>query len=468
MKLAGKPALAGARRRSRRRRRPSSRSARARRGAASRRPIPNPTGAVGVDALVQGQADRQPARLPAESVHAARHGPPVRAQRHAARARRRDAAEVRLRPRHSRALPAARRTSTPGASRAQFGDEGHRQGWCLYHLGCKGPDTHAGCSTRHFNEVVDAWPIGIGAPCIGCTEKKLAFRVPMFQVIPIHDATPPGRLCADRVAAGRAGASPPRASSACRRGRAARGGLRRLAQVLDRAGRRERARYEPRGDASARSSSAPARAEETSHEHAISRRQRASGSSALGGRRGGGRRAGDAAARRGAPGASRGRRPTPWRCSTTTRSAPAARPACRRATRPTACRPTRRSPDGLWQLPRRPQREDQEHHQALPGADERPSSAFVKRQCMHCLDPACVAGCPFDGPREEPLAASSPGTPSRCIGCRYCEVACPFDVPKFEWDRLNPQDREVRVLLRPAAEQRRRAGLHRGLSRRAR
>jgi hydrogenase small subunit len=38
---------------------------------------------------------------------------------------------------------------------------------------------------------VDAWPIGIGAPCIGCTEKKVAFRVPMFQVIPIHDATPP-------------------------------------------------------------------------------------------------------------------------------------------------------------------------------------------------------------------------------------------------------------------------------------
>jgi hydrogenase small subunit len=72
-----------------------------------------------------------------------------------------------------------------------FGDEGHRQGWCLYHLGCKGPDTHAGCSTRHFNEVVDAWPIGIGAPCIGCTEKKLAFRVPLFQVIPIHDAKPP-------------------------------------------------------------------------------------------------------------------------------------------------------------------------------------------------------------------------------------------------------------------------------------
>jgi hydrogenase small subunit len=73
----------------------------------------------------------------------------------------------------------------------QYGDEGHREGWCLYHLGCKGPDTHAGCSTRHFNEIPDAWPIGIGAPCMGCTEKHIAFKIPVSQVIPIHIATPP-------------------------------------------------------------------------------------------------------------------------------------------------------------------------------------------------------------------------------------------------------------------------------------
>ena len=74
----------------------------------------------------------------------------------------------------------------------QFGDQGHREGWCLYEMGCKGPDTHAGCSTRHFNEMPDVWPIGIGAPCIGCTEKSIAFRVPMFKVVQIHTrATPP-------------------------------------------------------------------------------------------------------------------------------------------------------------------------------------------------------------------------------------------------------------------------------------
>ena len=72
-----------------------------------------------------------------------------------------------------------------------FGDAGHRAGHCLYKLGCKGPDTHAACSTRHFNEVVNAWPIGIGAPCVGCTEQHVAFRQPMFALSQIHRARPP-------------------------------------------------------------------------------------------------------------------------------------------------------------------------------------------------------------------------------------------------------------------------------------
>ena len=72
-----------------------------------------------------------------------------------------------------------------------FGDEGHRSGWCLYRLGCKGPVTHASCSTRHFNEVVDAWPIGVGAPCFGCTEQFVGYTIPAFQTVPITTATPP-------------------------------------------------------------------------------------------------------------------------------------------------------------------------------------------------------------------------------------------------------------------------------------
>jgi len=73
----------------------------------------------------------------------------------------------------------------------QFGDEGHRQGWCLYKMGCKGPATHANCSVLHFGEVVDAWPIGLGHPCFGCTEQKLAFRVPLHATVDIERPTPP-------------------------------------------------------------------------------------------------------------------------------------------------------------------------------------------------------------------------------------------------------------------------------------
>lgn len=73
----------------------------------------------------------------------------------------------------------------------RFGDEGHRHGYCLYKTGCKGPRTHAPCSLQHFGEVVGAWPVGIGHPCFGCTEQKLAFRAPLHSTVDIERPTPP-------------------------------------------------------------------------------------------------------------------------------------------------------------------------------------------------------------------------------------------------------------------------------------
>ncbi len=72
-----------------------------------------------------------------------------------------------------------------------YGDEGHRDGYCLYKLGCKGPATHANCSLLHFGEVKGAWPIGIGHPCIGCTEKGIVFNMPIHQTVEIVRPTPP-------------------------------------------------------------------------------------------------------------------------------------------------------------------------------------------------------------------------------------------------------------------------------------
>jgi hydrogenase small subunit len=72
-----------------------------------------------------------------------------------------------------------------------FGDEGHRNGWCLYKLGCKGPQTHANCSLLSFCEVPGAWPIGIGHPCVGCTEQGIVFAEHIYKNLPIQAPTAP-------------------------------------------------------------------------------------------------------------------------------------------------------------------------------------------------------------------------------------------------------------------------------------
>jgi hydrogenase small subunit len=73
-----------------------------------------------------------------------------------------------------------------------FGDEGHRKGYCLYKLGCKGPETYANCPTLGFGDAGEGnWPVGCGHPCIGCTEKGVAFTKPIHQVASMKNVAPP-------------------------------------------------------------------------------------------------------------------------------------------------------------------------------------------------------------------------------------------------------------------------------------
>ena len=66
----------------------------------------------------------------------------------------------------------------------KYGDEGHRQGWCLFQLGCKGPETHANCPVQLYGDVgSNAWPVGTGHPCFGCTEKGVGFEKPLHQTV---------------------------------------------------------------------------------------------------------------------------------------------------------------------------------------------------------------------------------------------------------------------------------------------
>ncbi len=74
----------------------------------------------------------------------------------------------------------------------QFGDEGHRKGYCLYKLGCKGPETYANCPTLGFNDVGEsAWPVACGHPCIGCSEKGVGFTKPIHTVAKMLNVAPP-------------------------------------------------------------------------------------------------------------------------------------------------------------------------------------------------------------------------------------------------------------------------------------
>ena len=74
----------------------------------------------------------------------------------------------------------------------EFGDEGHRKGYCLYKLGCKGPETFNNCPTLLFNDVGSgAWPVGTGHPCFGCSEKGVGFTAPLHSPARPLYITPP-------------------------------------------------------------------------------------------------------------------------------------------------------------------------------------------------------------------------------------------------------------------------------------
>ena len=64
-------------------------------------------------------------------------------------------------------------------------------------------------------------------------------------------------------------------------------------------------------------------------------------------------------------------------------------------------------------------------------------STFVKKQCMHCADPACQSACIVGALKKQKNGAVKYDS-GMCMGCRYCMVACPFNVPQFEWHKAIP------------------------------
>lgn len=65
-------------------------------------------------------------------------------------------------------------------------------------------------------------------------------------------------------------------------------------------------------------------------------------------------------------------------------------------------------------------------------------SSFMKMQCMHCVDPGCVSACMLGAfKKREHGIVTWDG--SKCVGCRYCQIGCPYGVPQFEWDAALPK-----------------------------
>jgi len=65
-------------------------------------------------------------------------------------------------------------------------------------------------------------------------------------------------------------------------------------------------------------------------------------------------------------------------------------------------------------------------------------SVFVRRFCMHCQDPTCASVCPV-GALHKTAAGPVVYDADKCMGCRYCMMACPFSIPRYEWSALFPK-----------------------------
>jgi Fe-S-cluster-containing dehydrogenase component len=76
---------------------------------------------------------------------------------------------------------------------------------------------------------------------------------------------------------------------------------------------------------------------------------------------------------------------------------------------------------------------------------------YVKKQCMHCLAPACASACLTKAMHKTPEGPVD-WTPSRCMGCRFCMISCPFDMPKFQYHSANPRIEKCVMCVERLAE----------------
>jgi formate dehydrogenase iron-sulfur subunit len=95
-----------------------------------------------------------------------------------------------------------------------------------------------------------------------------------------------------------------------------------------------------------------------------------------------------------------------------------------------ACKETNKMPE--------PEKEEKSLSVSAYTALDEYDGVFVRRMCQHCEDPTCASVCPvgaFTKMPEGPVVYDV----EKCIGCRYCMQACPFQVPRYEWSSTYPR-----------------------------
>jgi len=72
---------------------------------------------------------------------------------------------------------------------------------------------------------------------------------------------------------------------------------------------------------------------------------------------------------------------------------------------------------------------------------QKPGPRYVRKQCRHCLEPACASACPV-GALHTTESGAVVYDGDKCLGCRYCMMACPYGIPRYDWDKEVPYVRK--------------------------
>lgn len=92
-------------------------------------------------------------------------------------------------------------------------------------------------------------------------------------------------------------------------------------------------------------------------------------------------------------------------------------------------------------VPRTWQKRDGLSARNLTSILNRPEGRYVRKQCRHCIEPACASVCPVGALHTTDKGAVVYDR-GKCLGCRYCLMACPYGIPRYDWDQPVPYVRK--------------------------